>query len=381
VSLLLTSSAAIAEPTIIRGPITSPINGLNYYILSADSWSASEAKARSLGGHLATIRSADEQAWLFSTFGPYVHGSGNGLWIGLTDANHEGEFTWVNGSPVNYTNWSPGEPSGRIPTESYVEIFGPDDIRAGGWNDQEDVNGTLVYGVVEVPHELGVYLSRWQFDIVFNPQIWQGLKSAGKSVAVIQAWGGRTKNPFAKGQLNDARIAGFKTAAYCLLDLRNSTRHDSAPTQIRNAFDAIGDEANNIISMVVDVETLNCNSQIACNIAYPQNLDSFAERNQAILEAIQEVQRFGKRPIIYTSRYMWQFVTGGATTFSVFPLWDAVGDGLPDLILDSQGSATMPFSENPYGGWTTRAGKQYVLDTPEFGILLDYNVFEPSIVR
>ena len=30
-------------------------------------------------------------------------------WIGLSDLEREGTFRWVDGSPLNYTSWAPGE--------------------------------------------------------------------------------------------------------------------------------------------------------------------------------------------------------------------------------------------------------------------------------
>ena len=34
-------------------------------------------------------------------------------WTGLNDREKEGEYKWSDGSFFNYSNWKPGEPSGR----------------------------------------------------------------------------------------------------------------------------------------------------------------------------------------------------------------------------------------------------------------------------
>src|SRR5271156_1098945 len=80
VILLFTAARLPAE--IIAGPITNPANGHDYYLLSPNSWTASEAEAESLDGTLAVIKNANEQKWISSTFGAYK-GTNHDLWIGL----------------------------------------------------------------------------------------------------------------------------------------------------------------------------------------------------------------------------------------------------------------------------------------------------------
>ena len=76
-------------------------------------WADASVMAQSYGGHLATIASQEEQDFL----GNY------GGWLGLTDENVEGQWEWVTGEPVNYTNWIDGEPNDAGNGEDYVERF------------------------------------------------------------------------------------------------------------------------------------------------------------------------------------------------------------------------------------------------------------------
>jgi hypothetical protein len=101
-AIMLFAIACSASADILAGPIKNPANGHQYYLLSPNSWTASEAEAENLGGTLAIIRDADEQKWVFSTFGTNG-GANNHLWIGLYRQYPGGPFSWVNGAKVDYT--------------------------------------------------------------------------------------------------------------------------------------------------------------------------------------------------------------------------------------------------------------------------------------
>ncbi|KAG8179318.1 hypothetical protein JTE90_021986 [Oedothorax gibbosus] len=61
------------------------------------------------------------------------------VWIGLHDRITEGTYEWDDDSPVNFTNWAPGEPSGRDrKTEDCVEAAfynANQGKKMGQWND------------------------------------------------------------------------------------------------------------------------------------------------------------------------------------------------------------------------------------------------------
>src|SRR6266542_5925551 len=90
---------------VLAGPITNAASGHLYYLLSANTWTASEAEARGLGGHLVTINDAAENQWVLNTFFPLTGVPYSSLWIGLNDAANEGQFVWANGEPVTFTYW------------------------------------------------------------------------------------------------------------------------------------------------------------------------------------------------------------------------------------------------------------------------------------
>jgi hypothetical protein len=118
-----------------------PLTG-HYYERSTflTTWDNARVLAEQTGlgdevaGHLATISDARENELV-----RIIGGTGN-KWIGLTDADAtstfdgstfstEGNFVWVTGEPVGYTNWNGGEPN-NSGNEDAAHTTG-----GGGWND------------------------------------------------------------------------------------------------------------------------------------------------------------------------------------------------------------------------------------------------------
>jgi hypothetical protein len=132
------------------GPIINPANGHTYYLLEPKSWTASEAEAQQLGGHLATVNDAAENEFVGATFGP--NSAQNVLWIGFTDAAVEGKYTWASGQTVPFSNWwgpvnGGSEPNNSGGNENYALLYGVN----GLWIDVPDnPSSLLINGVVEI---------------------------------------------------------------------------------------------------------------------------------------------------------------------------------------------------------------------------------------
>ncbi|MDX2117115.1 MAG: choice-of-anchor Q domain-containing protein [Planctomycetota bacterium] len=99
------SADALAQ-TILKTAQTDYSSGRRYAMISAASWEAARAWARSRGGDLATINDAAEGAWIHATFsatsGKYT--------IGLAAVDVPGALTWSDGSTSSYRAWASGEP-------------------------------------------------------------------------------------------------------------------------------------------------------------------------------------------------------------------------------------------------------------------------------
>ena len=129
----------------------NPANNNTYHLLTASSWEDAASYARSLGGFLVTVDDEAENTWLFDTFAGWDNQSRH-LWIGLSDANEEGEYRWHDGTPFLYREWGAAQPS-EGGDEDYVHIASTNmgNIDPGTWNDLEDDPQYFpVYGVVEI---------------------------------------------------------------------------------------------------------------------------------------------------------------------------------------------------------------------------------------
>jgi len=147
------SAGSAQAAIVIAGPVENLANGHRYYLLSMDTWDASQEAAVKLGGSLVTIDDDAEQVWVFDTFSRHG-GVGRNLWIGLNDVAQEGVYVWADGSKSQYRNWAVFEPNNVGSIEHYVHMIYPENDRAGKWNDVAPFYTTIdehpVCGVVEV---------------------------------------------------------------------------------------------------------------------------------------------------------------------------------------------------------------------------------------
>lgn len=132
--------------TVLKDPIVMEkenyafeYNGHYYKIYNnCDTWEDALSYCENLGGHLATITSAEENDALFN----YMKESGyETAYFGFTDKDNEGDWKWVTGENVDYTNWSSGEPNNDgNGEENYAEFYYK--YTDGTWNDGNFNNGT-----------------------------------------------------------------------------------------------------------------------------------------------------------------------------------------------------------------------------------------------
>ncbi|MEM7395358.1 MAG: C-type lectin domain-containing protein, partial [Verrucomicrobiota bacterium] len=71
------------------------------------SWDKAKSLAESMGGYLVCINSQEENEFVARLFGKRT------VFIGGTDAETEGEWTWLSGEPVTFAQWQGGEPNNK----------------------------------------------------------------------------------------------------------------------------------------------------------------------------------------------------------------------------------------------------------------------------
>ncbi len=117
-------------------------NGHSYALFDGyGSWEEAEAYCESMGGHLATITSQEENDAVY-TFAQSM--SCDNVYIGYSDTAEEGIWTWVNGEESDYANWNEGEPNGFSEGENYALM-----VYNGCWYDSEYTpsyeNGPIIF--------------------------------------------------------------------------------------------------------------------------------------------------------------------------------------------------------------------------------------------
>nr|XP_006816218.1 PREDICTED: uncharacterized protein LOC102809517 [Saccoglossus kowalevskii] len=75
------------------------------------TWSNAQTQCQAWGGNLATVNDNLEQAFLASILSTLIRNER--YWIGLNDLSSVGEYDWVDGEKVTYTNWGDNQPDTR----------------------------------------------------------------------------------------------------------------------------------------------------------------------------------------------------------------------------------------------------------------------------
>jgi hypothetical protein len=148
-----TPSCGISPPP---GSIVNPANGHAYLLTTtAMNFNAARALAASMGGHLVTITSSAEQAFVVANFSvnySFTYGFGvQAAWMGLSDEITEGTFLWDTGETSSYKNWYIGQPDNYGGNQDAGRIYLLQGLlfQYGCWDDQ--FASSSEYALIEFP--------------------------------------------------------------------------------------------------------------------------------------------------------------------------------------------------------------------------------------
>ncbi|XP_035381863.1 CD209 antigen-like protein C [Electrophorus electricus] len=102
--------------------------GSSYYYFSNErkNWAESRQYCREMGADLVIINSREEQEFI-KEVNIYA-------WIGLSDAQTEGNWKWVDGSPLTTVYWRKGEPNDAHKDEDCA-VYLNEVVSLNTWND------------------------------------------------------------------------------------------------------------------------------------------------------------------------------------------------------------------------------------------------------
>ena len=130
---------------------TTSLNGHQYVrYLSTYTWNEAKEYAEKIGGHLATITSAEENAAIYSLV---KKDNLYGAWIGCyRTGSGKNDFSWITGEPFTFSNWytNDSEPNQQWNLENYGAMR----ITEGQWRDSCNTNNNWKYFIVEFDPKL-----------------------------------------------------------------------------------------------------------------------------------------------------------------------------------------------------------------------------------
>lgn len=196
----------------------------------------------------------------------------------------------------------------------------------------------------------GIDLSVYQGAVLGGS--WRSMARDGVKVAVVGSWHGTRPNQYVAGCLSRAWKAELITATYIAINGARPGRY-----HVDAGWAACLGEWILLSFAAIDVEVRGVTEEI---------LDG----------ALARVEELGKRPVIYTGRWFWNWWAlslghlpgldrpGGVSRYARIPLWAAHYNGVSSL--------DVPL----YGGWERVHGHQYAGTTNAYGTQVDLNVFD-----
>ena len=121
-------------------------------VVERSNWSEARSKARSLGGHLATLTSAEEDEFIQESYADWLTTPGVSILLGAFQESAQAAWQWETAEPFEYAGWHEGEPN-RAAMEDAETGFAYIEHTRGrrGWDDKQKTT-------------FGAFLIEWDDD-------------------------------------------------------------------------------------------------------------------------------------------------------------------------------------------------------------------------
>merc|ERR1719192_842304 len=127
---ILTTLPPPAPIQVTPSPVRQVCRSMYDMHYTKANWKSANIRCRATGGHLVLIPDLLTQNTLRERFGS--KSKSMQAWIGASARIDDDFWIWVNGQPVSFTNWYPGEPRGRF--EHCMMFNGK---RVGAWTSED----------------------------------------------------------------------------------------------------------------------------------------------------------------------------------------------------------------------------------------------------
>ena len=215
ISALFTATPGLGE--WITWSVSEGGNGHSYLpvqVTSLISWDEASREARKAGGHLATITSTAENAFVFMLIDhPQYWNGGLGPLLGgyqpSGSPEPDGGWTWVTGEPWAYSNWAGDQPdNGDSPSEDGLCF-----LSGGVWNDkrtnQQAFAGYVIERDVCTPHKASATARLVNGFVVGATITDRGCGYTNAPVVLVQGGGGAgatARAAITDGQVSEIQI-------------------------------------------------------------------------------------------------------------------------------------------------------------------------------
>lgn len=150
------------------------------------SWEQAKIYCEQIGGHLATITSADENEALKSLVENQAQAW---YWLGGTDEESEGIWKWVTGEEWSYSHWNTAQPDNSGGKEHYLHIYTnkQSTVYNGFWNDAPQTYNTTIgfvceYDTYNMEPVLTTKYNSHTYQVFDNVLSWQAAKEYCESL-------------------------------------------------------------------------------------------------------------------------------------------------------------------------------------------------------